>query len=313
MGLRPALKKLFDRIVYRYAFLNRVLRNVNKKLAGITSFRLRPFGIMTVRFQSGIVFRMATNETSSVTKLLFWKGPDNYEYTRIFEHLSERCTSFLDIGANTGYYSLLAAVKNGAICVYAFEPASAPFHYLEKNIKINALTNVKVYPVALSDRRGEIEFFEVDNPADYHNKFSLAGTGTLKGEDLANQRVVSRKVQTITLDDWVETEKPDSVDLIKIDTEGTEHLILGGAAKLLRRHEPILICETLFNVIEEELEKIMRGYDYRFFNYRDGRLYETSTLIRKVDNGVRDCFFVPAKKVSFIEPFIDRHLDPPEL
>ena len=273
----------------------------------MTSFRLRPFGIMTVRLRKGIVFRMATNETSSVTKLLFWKGADNYEYTRIFLDLIPKSRSFVDIGANTGYYSLLAAVENPRIKVYAFEPASAPCHYLEKNIRINALTNVKAYPIALSDRMGEIEFFEVDNPEGYHSKFNLAGTGTLKGEDLAAQKMISRKVPTITLDNWIKTEQPDTVDLIKIDTEGTEHLILSGANELLRRHQPILICETLFNVIERELEDIMKRYHYRFFNYINGSLVETPTLIRKTDNGVRDCFFVPAEKIDLIAPFIQRN------
>ena len=304
MGLRPALKKIFDRIVYRYAFVNRVLRNANKALAGVTSFRLRPFGIMTVRLRNGTVFKMATNETSSVTKLLFWKGADNYEYTRIFLHLVPKSKSFVDIGANTGYYSLLAAVENPRIKVYAFEPASAPSHYLERNIRINALSNVKSYPIALSDRKGEIEFFEVDNPEGYHSKFNLAGTGTLKGEDLVAQKMISRKVPTVTLDEWIKTEQPDSVDLIKIDTEGTEHLILSGADELIRRHQPIVICETLFNVIEGELEEIMKRYGYRFFNYRNGTLEETPTLIRTADNGVRDCFFVPPAKTDLIAPFL---------
>ena len=304
MGLRPALKKIFDRIVYRYAFVNRVLRNANKKLSGVTSFRLRPFGIMTVRMSTGTVFKMATNETSSVTKLIFWKGADNYEYTRIFLHLLPKCRSFVDVGANTGYYSLLAAAENTRIKVYAFEPASAPCHYLVMNIRINTLTNVKAYPVALSDRMGEIDFFEVDNPAGYHSKFNLAGTGTLKGDDLAHQKMMTRKVSTITLDNWMMTEQPDTVDLIKLDTEGTEHLILRGAEELLHRHQPILICETLFNVIEGDLERIMKQYNYRFFNYMDGRLYETDTLIRKADNGVRDCFFVPASKVDMIAAFV---------
>lgn len=308
MGLRPALKKVFDRIVYRYALINRVLRNVNKKLSGLTSFRLRPFGIMKVHLKSGVTFKMATNETSSVTKLLFWKGADHYEYTSIFERLLPDSRAFLDIGANTGYYSLLSATKNPSMKVFAFEPASAPYYYLEKNIKINQLKNVKAYPLALSDTRGEIEFFELNNPESYHTKFNLAGTGTLKGEDVVNQLFASKKVPATTLDSWITAEQTDQIDLVKIDTEGTEHLILKGADRLLRQHEPIIICETLFHVIEGELEKIMRDYDYHFFNYKNGKLYETKTLLRETDNGFRDCFFVPSKKLGWIQPFIHHHI-----
>jgi len=304
MGIRPALKKIFDGIVYRYAFVNRVLRNINKKLSGLTSFRLRPYGIMNVRFKSGIRFRMLTNETSSVTKLLFWNGPDNYEYTGIFEKLVPRCRSFIDIGANTGYYSLLAAMKNPSIAVFAFEPAAAPFYYLEKNVGINQLKNVQPSPLALSDSVGQIEFFEMENPKNYHSKYNLAGTGTLKGENLGQLGYVRRKVSTITLDAWEETQDKIKVDLVKIDTEGTEHLILRGADRLLRHHEPIIICETLFRVIEHELEKIMRLYDYHFYNYKNGRLYKAESLERDTDNGFRDCFFVPSKKIDWIAPFV---------
>ncbi len=302
--LRPALKNVFDRIVYKYAFINKIFRNINKKISGLTPFRLRPFGIMRVRFKSGVQFKMATNETSSVTKLLFWKGPDNYEYTPIFEKLLLQSHNFIDIGANTGYYTLLAGVKNPSMQVYAFEPASGPYFFLEKNIRINNLNNVKAYPLALSNKKGEIDFFEIDNSENYSSKFNLAGTGSLKEEKIVSQNHVTRKVQTTLLDDWVAAEKLTKLDLIKIDTEGTEHLILQGSDQVLRVLAPIIICETLFHVIEEELEKIMSLYDYRFFNYRQGKLYETKTLIRETDNGFRDCFFVPAKKVSWIQPFM---------
>lgn len=303
MGLRVQLKRVFDRIVFTYPSVNWLLRNLNKRLSILTSFRLRPFGVMRVRFRDGVSFRMATNETSSVTKLLFWKGPDNYEYTRVFERLVPRCRVFLDVGANTGYYALLASVRNPRIAVHAFEPATAPHHYLVRNIAINRLENVTAYQIALSNQEGEIEFFEIDNPSRYHSKYNLAGTGTLKGEDVADQLFVSRKVRTTTLDSWIAAEGISDIDLIKLDTEGTENLILEGAGKMLREQQPIIICEILFGVIEDKLERIMRQYDYQFYNYRDGKLYKTERLIREADNGFRDCFFVPVAKLDWVRDF----------
>ena len=301
---RSGLKNFFDKIVYRYAFVNWILRNINKKFSGFTSFRLRPYGIMKVRFKSGIEFKMLTNETSSVTKLLFWNGPENYEYTGIFESLLLRCRNFIDVGANTGYYSLLAATKNPGMHVFAFEPAAAPFHYLESNININHLKNAQAYPIALSNSAGEIEFFEMENPKNYHSQYNLAGTGTLKGENVSDQGYNCRKVPTISLDDWIQKQNLTNIDLIKIDTEGTEHLILQGADQLLREQEPIIICETLFHVIEEQLDSIMQRYNYHFFNYRNGQLHKASTLVRDTDNGFRDCFFVPSTKIKWVENFI---------
>jgi hypothetical protein len=91
---------------------------------------------------------------------------------------------------------------------------------------------------------------------------------------------------------------------MKIDTEGSENLILSGAKKILREHKPILICETLFNVIEKELEEIMLGHGYQFYNFYKGRLTQTNRLVRTTDNGVRDCFFVHPDKKHLVEEFI---------
>ncbi len=170
---------------------------------------------------------------------------------------------------------------------------------IRNETQLNQLLLDIPYPIL-----NKIDFFEIDNSENYSSKFNLAGTGSLKEEKIVSQNHVTRKVQTTLLDDWVAAEKLTKLDLIKIDTEGTEHLILQGSDQVLRVLAPIIICETLFHVIEEELEKIMSLYDYRFFNYRQGKLYETKTLIRETDNGFRDCFFVPAKKVSWIQPFM---------
>lgn len=304
MTLRESLKKTFDGIVYRHAFANRLLRNINKLFASVTAFRLRPYGVLRVGLRSGVQFRMETNETSSVTKLLFWNGADGYEYTPVFEKLVARCNTFVDIGANTGYYALLAAAANKDVRVFAAEPASAPYHFLRRNILLNNLQHrVKGFPIAISDQPGVIEFFELVNSDHYHTKYNLAGTGTLRKEDLKDQ-FSTNSVICDTLDRFVAQHGIERVDLIKMDTEGTENRILAGAHQTLLVHKPIIICETLFNTIEAELEKIMLSYGYLFFNHRNGRLTKTQTLVRKQDDGIRDCFFVHPDKLNDVREFI---------
>ncbi len=110
---------------------------------------------------------------------------------------------------------------------------------------------------------------------------------------------------TTTLDSFVESSNQTTrLDLIKIDTEGTEHLILGNASNVLKKHKPIVICETLFNTIEDELEKIMGGHDYEFYNHTPEGLQKVNTIKRKSDNGIRNCFFVHPDKFHLIEKFI---------
>ena len=302
--LRKVIKRKFDQVVYSSALINRILRNINRAFAGITRFRLRPYGVLEVRY-GDVHFRMATNETSYVTKQLFWKGPGNFEYTPIFKKLIRRCNVFVDIGANTGYYSLLAAKTNPGVVVHAFEPASGPFHFLERNVELNNLRDrVRVHAVALSNRKGEVEFFEIVNPAGTYARHNLSGVGGLKKTHETQEQSVRRKVRAERLDEFRRSLPPGPIDLMKIDTEGTEDLVLEGAASTIREHKPIIICETLFNKIEAKLEAIMKAHGYLFFNHFDGKLHATATLVRASDNGVSDCFFVHPDKVNLIEEFL---------
>ena len=302
--LRKIIKRRFDKIVYSSPSINKVLRNVNKSIRSFTSFRLRPYGVLTVRYK-GLSFKMSTNETSYVTKQLFWNGAEHFEYTPIFEQLVRQCSSFIDIGANTGYYSLLAAKANHSIVVHAFEPASGPYHFLNENIGINDL-NDRVFPheLALSDRQGKVEFFEIINPVDTFAQFNLSGVGGLKKTHETQEQSVRKTVLAHTLDEYSTKLQIKSYDLIKVDTEGTENLVLEGCRGIIEKHKPIIICETLFNKIEAELENIMKAHGYLFFNHIGGKLHKTDTLIRSTDNGVSDCFFVHPEKAFLIKDFV---------
>lgn len=302
--LRKILKRKFDQIVYSSPSINKALRNVNKALQGFTSFRLRPYGVLDLEYND-ILFRMATNETSYVAKQLFWNGPENFEYTPIFTQLIKRCSSFIDIGANTGYYSVLGAKANPSLVVHAFEPASGPFHFLETNVKINGLQQrVFIHALALSSEKGEVEFFEIKNPDDTFAAYNLSGVGGLKKTHATQEHSIRKIVRAEALDDMQHTLKIDKFDLIKIDTEGTENLVLEGAAETIRNHKPIIICETLFNKIEGKLEQIMKRHGYLFFNHLNGKLHPTDSILRDTDNGVSDCFFVHPEKVKLIEDFL---------
>lgn len=247
---------------------------------------------------------MLTNETSYVTKTLFWNGPKNFEYTPIFEKLIIQCRTFLDVGANTGYYSLVAAKENQNIRVYAFEPSYGPAYFLKRNIEINKFNDQIIhYPIALSDRAGTIDFFEMRVTTD-KEEFNLSGVGTTKKIFTTQENSHIVKVRAETLDSIMNELGQIPVDLIKMDTEGTEDSILRGSSNTIAKDKPIIICETLFNQIESDIESIMKAHGYQFYNHLGGKLYKTETLIRKEDNGVRDCFMVHSEKIDMIKSFI---------
>lgn len=287
------------RIIY-HPSINPILLGINKLLSPTIDFRLPPSGIINIPVLKGVHFKMATNQTSYVTKLLYWKGPDSFEYSPIFKELIPSCNVFIDIGANTGYYSLLAATSNPVIHVHAFEPAQGPLHYLRKNVLLNNLEKqISIHSKALSIESGEVKFYEVKNKKYSYLPYNLGGVGSLK-EDASK---TAYTVKTETLDHFITEKSISDVNLIKIDTEGTENFILQGAEETIRQFHPIIICETLFDKIEGKLEAIMKRHDYLFFNHVNGKLKKVKTLIRMKDDGVRDCFFVHPSKLHLIERF----------
>jgi FkbM family methyltransferase len=297
------MKQLFYRIIY-HKTVNWALRNVNKAVSPIfEQVRLPPSGIVRIRVREGKTIKLKTNQTSYLTHLLFWEGYQNFEYTKIFIRLIKKVSVFYDVGANTGYYSLLAELENTLTKVVGFEPATGPLFYFRENVRINNYQNIRVESLALSHQQGEITFYEVKNHKYRYLKHNLTGEGNA-GSKTTQRNFVPNLVKTTTLDQYVSDVGEANIDLIKMDTEGTEHLILRHATWVLDQMKPIIICETLFNVIEAELEQLFKTNEYEFYNHAENGLTKVETIVRNVDDGVRNCFFVHPSKYHLIEEFV---------
>lgn len=159
------------------------------------------------------------NEEFDFVKEEFLKSgvwePKTTEY--IEKHLKEGQT-FVDIGANVGYYSILTS-KLGAK-VLAFEPSLNNRKILEKNIKDNNC-DVQVFSQALSNENGSAILYTDTTPGQY----SLVGSG--KGE----------QVEKIKYDDL----NLPIPDFIKIDAEGAEKQVLEGMQSILNTDKPITL------------------------------------------------------------------------
>lgn len=297
------LRQFVYRVIYQ-PFVNRVIRNINRVLAPVlpSSLRIPPSGVMKVKLRSGS-FSFATNQTNTTSQLLFWRGPYQMEYTAIFEKLIGHCNCFYDIGAHAGFYSLIAAMVNKKCRTIAFEPAPGPFHYLEENIRINGFVGrIEPLKVALGNSVGTATFLEAVHSKYQYLEHNLVAVSNLLNKQ-PNREMKRITVQINTLDNFVQ-EHPELIpEIIKMDTEGTEHMILEGAVSALQ-HKPIVICETLFHSNERELEEIMKRHGYDFYNYKDGALTKVASLIRTTDNGVHDCFFVHPDKRHLVDPFV---------
>ncbi len=295
------------RLIYTLIYhpnVNRLIRNLNYMMAPVLPDRIKihPSGTLRVPIDKQHHFYLKTNQTSFLTRELFWKNAANFEYTTLFAELIQNVTSFFDVGANIGYYSILGCTLNSGLKAYAFEPSPGVMGYLKDNIARNQM-DLQIVPeaVALSDKVGTIDFFEMKNP-----KFS--GIDNLSGEHNIGTKEarLSTKIEvpTTTMDDYIRKHDIRKLDLVKLDTEGAEHLILKGAEQTLSELRPLVICETLFNKIEKDLEAIMKRHSYEFYNHLGAGLRKVDTITRTKDNGVRNCFFVPAEKSALLRPWI---------
>ncbi|MDI1356500.1 MAG: FkbM family methyltransferase [bacterium] len=291
-------------------FINKLIRISLKPFSEILPARLKfPInGIFTVRGKKVPPFKMATNQTSAVTKFLFWGNVEGFEYhaVKVFEELTKNSKVFFDIGANIGYYSLLAsAIKNKDIYIYAFEPMPSAYQFLLQNISLNQYHNIKPMKLALSNEKGRATFYSIANPK-FKELPQLTGDGSLNNAASGNSFKVNFEVDIDTLDNFVAGHLGnEKIDLIKLDTEANEHKVLAGADHVLRFHRPIIQCEILKNQIETEMESILADYDYLYFRATNKGLLQVTTFGNN-NSPFMDYYLVPTEKKELISDFLCR-------
>jgi len=145
------------------------------------------------------------------------------------EHLREGgCV--LDIGANIGYFAMLAAHRVGpAGRVIAVEPVDKNVQLLCRAIVHNGFTNVEILPFAASDQPGilAVETHALTSNAEMHSGAA---------RDQAGGFAIAKP-----LDPWLASLA--RLDVVKIDVEGFEPLALRGMDAALRRHRPAIFSE----------------------------------------------------------------------
>jgi FkbM family methyltransferase len=138
---------------------------------------------------------------------------------------------FIDIGANIGYFSMLAAAiigSNGK--VFAFEPGQTNCKFLLINKNLNKFNNIEIFPLAAMNHK---DIFQYD---------SSGSNGFVGDVDENIARVFeSSVVMSTTVDDICAT--TDRLDMIKIDIEGAEYLAIKGAKETIKKHRPTIISE----------------------------------------------------------------------
>lgn len=148
---------------------------------------------------------------------------------------------FLDVGANTGFYSLLATTADRRATAMAFEPVPEVAALLRANLAANPQgRRVEVREAAVGDTEGAVDLHLPPAQADGTVETSASLDPDFKG---TIERVV--QVEAHTLDGvWTAAGRPP-VGVVKIDVEGVEARVLAGAAGLLDGARPVVTIEVL--------------------------------------------------------------------
>ena len=131
-----------------------------------------------------------------------------------------------DVGANVGYYALLAARAVGAAgAVYAFEPEHRNFELLKRNVAENGFTNVRLFNVAVSSRPGF---------ARLHLDDANFGAHSLEAGSVRTSSGRFADVEAVSLDGFVEEARAFAAGVVvKVDVQGAEALVVAGGRGLL--------------------------------------------------------------------------------
>jgi FkbM family methyltransferase len=190
--------------------------------------------------------------------------------TRQIKQLLGKKDVFIDLGANEGFFSIVAGQLVGRDgFVIAIEPQQRLWEIIIKNVEINNLSNVMLLPYGIGSSEGEAEMHFY--PSLNSGASSLAKSFNFKVSLRKFRKAIyhTSKISIKTLDDII-SQSINTIKLIKIDIEGFEFEALKGAQKLLSRgHIENLLIEihpaalNSMGESEQSIDNLLFGFGYR--------------------------------------------------
>jgi FkbM family methyltransferase len=217
----------------------------------------------------------------------------------------KRGMTFFDIGANQGFYSLIAAGRVADTGrVFAFEPIPSVMQKFKRNIEFNKIKNINPEQMAVSRTEGEVAMY-----------VCVDGWESLSSLREPSEDVLSRKeiiqVSTISLNKYVEMRQIRKIDLMKIDVEGGELDVLQGGRQLWTDHRPIVVCEiedkrtNQWNYQASTILDYLKNQNYQWFEIgSDGKLVNSNECDKH--DHFSNLAAVPHEKIKTIEYLIDQ-------
>jgi len=211
----PLLNKLLAKLLlffYHHVRKSTYIRFLIKKLLKKNAIKI---------VYKGVAIKASTN--SAIESMLLFKEYNEDMLLDIIRFYSQQQFNFVDIGANIGLHSLIAATSNPDIKIYSFEPEPANFHNFLENILLNNSKNIKPFMIGVGNT-SENKYLNINNE---WNK----GKHSIKNSfSETNEKII---IPISTLDNF-SVNFLDSNLFIKIDVEGYEREVVEGARQTLQ-------------------------------------------------------------------------------
>jgi FkbM family methyltransferase len=195
----------------------------------------------------------------------FWLGIYEPRMRSVIGQVVKKDSVFYDIGANVGFYSLLASMLVFPGKVYAFEPMAENVRFIQRHLTLNDIRNVEVLELAICDQVGTSTFQEEETRA----------MGHLQAEG-------NTRVQTTTLDALLQAQLIEPPQYIKMDIEGAELTALHGASECIQRYRPIIFLATHGCDMETECTRLLSSWGYELQNIGDRTSPDRAEFLAKI-------------------------------
>jgi len=235
-------------------------------------WHLKPSGIILIDVQGSKMY-VDSRDTGVAPFLLEWGFYEKYE-TELFKKLIEKGMVVVDIGANIGYYTLLAARLVGEEGrVFAFEPDHYNYRLLCKNIEVNAHRNVIPVRKAIFSKSGKMKLFLDKSNLGGH---SLSEANVDKGASIT--------IDATSLDDYFKNTN-NKIDVIKVDVQGSEMEVLEGMANTINQNVNLKIITEFWpiglrNSGSSPIDFLKKLIECGFALYRIGQYVEPVNVSR---------------------------------
>lgn len=260
-----------------------------KRLAGLANASYAPKGSIDTGIPLGnndeMLLRLDLAE--DFDRSIYFFGAHEKETA---DFMSQRFQSpeirvFYDIGANIGFYTIMAGklMRSKQGCVEAFEPIPWIYKRLMQNVEINFLKNVRAHPFAVSELSGAATIYLPHGNSAFSTNATLnSGLAQEFNHLFASQgtHVDELQIQTESIDALVEKGKILPPQLIHMDIEGEEFKALVGMKNILRTYMPEIILEILPGR-HADIRSFLGDLNYQLYHMSSGKLYAcTDSCIR---------------------------------